>query len=527
MGELFMKLLIHLFQHLIPVSLIGAFGLIFISSTLPTQTNRIDGFGVDLVGAPPLTMESVDSQLNAIQQSGSKYVRIEMNWSMIESSPDVYNWSASVPLDLFFTSAKAREIKAVAVVTGGPLYLTSNGGALDQKSLGERWSKFIQAAVDHFGEQVDIWEIGYQVNSTNGMSSFLTPASPQAFIQPDPIFFSKLLRSASKIIKNADPNNEVWMGSLVSATAGNCAMNPLTFVLEINGAKGWNSINALSYQPKRGGAAPELPSTSGVNPACGSALPVDPGNLSTEVQALQELARQLGGKPVYITGLSWNQEELIRLQSNRTIEIGLVEADMLVRGSVMLMAKNLIPLIFWQADLPNQPSARIALTNLGSVIDNAKSIGQAQGQSGAVHEYRFQKGADIKVVAWRTQDGDTPQPVNLGGLAPGQLMAFPINVGSLSNGLGTPIAVDATGNAIVMLNERPVLFLGKLGSWENQLQSSMSDRLDIWKNEIQKTVKHLLNDQKAAFLRMLENLFNQAKESAVDWGEQKIDELLN
>jgi hypothetical protein len=40
-------------------------------------------------------------------------------------------------------------------------------------------------------------------------------------------------------------------------------------------------------------------------------------------------------------------------------------------------------------------------------------------------------------------------------------------------------------------------------------------------------VRHGLNDAKAAFIDMLEELFNQAKDKAVEWGEEQIDELLN
>jgi hypothetical protein len=36
-----------------------------------------------------------------------------------------------------------------------------------------------------------------------------------------------------------------------------------------------------------------------------------------------------------------------------------------------------------------------------------------------------------------------------------------------------------------------------------------------------------MNDLKLAFLQMIENLFNQAKDNAVQWGEEKLNEILN
>lgn len=512
-----MKLISFIFRHFIPIGLLTGVGLIVFNASTPPPSSRIDGIGIDLLSSPPLSQGAVEEQLNAIQQAGSEYVRIEVNWTYIETSQDNYDWSNVMPLDLFFNSAQSRGLKSVAVVTGIPLYLSSSDTLVDQETIGLRWEKFIQAAVVHFGEQVNIWQIGDQINSTIGSRSLA---------QSDPALYAKMLRSASKIIKNADSNDKVWMGSVVSAAAENCAVNPLTFLLEMNAAKAWNAADGVAYQPQRGPTAPENPSNI-VNQNCSSTVTVNSSSIVTEVQSVQDLARQLGGKPVYITGLVWSQEDLIPLQANRAIDLNTLQSDMLVRASVMLTGANSIPIVFWQIDPLSQPQSMTGLTNLSALLNDSKSLGQIQGQSGSVQEFRFQKGADINLLAWRMQDGDSPQQVVFSGLAAGKMSAYAADASSLDAAVGTAVEVDDSGSTTILLNERPVIILGKAGGWDNQIKAAISDQVDIWRIGIQQSIAESLNQLKAAFLQWLEDLFNKAKDSAVDWGEAKINEILN
>jgi hypothetical protein len=510
-----MKLFHFIFKNIIPIGLLTGAGLFVFNAAVPVTSSRMEGIGVDLLSSPPLSQQLVDAQLNAIQQAGAEYVRIEVNWTLIESSADVYDWSNVMPLDYFFSSAKTRGLKSVAVVTGFPVYLT---GVPDQQTVGARWEKFIQATVDHFGSEVSIWQIGDQINSSVGSRSLA---------QGDPAFYTNMLRSASKIIKRADANNQVWLGSLVSATASTCVMNPLTFLLEINGGKGWNSADVITYQPERGAVAPENPAVAVVNPKCGSSMAADSISLTSEVQAVQDLARQLGGKPVNITGLVWSPEDLTPLSKDRLIDVNTLQSDLLVRGSIMMMSGNAIPLVFWQVDPISQLPSMNSLRNLDSVLVQSKALGQTQGASGSVQEYRFQKGAEISAFTWRTRDGDNPQPVSYSGLAAGTMTAFAADAVSLESSTGTPVKVDDAGNTMIMVNERPVILTGKTGGLDAQIKAGVSDQLDMWKDDIHNSISGFINDQKTALVNWIGSLFVQAKDSAVDWGSDQINGLLN
>ncbi len=521
-----MSLLARFIQGFIPIGLIAGIGLASISAFGPAEQSRIKGFGVDLAGRMPANSENTEFSLVNIQSSSASFVRVALNWSEIEYAQDTYNWNAVRPLDQLIASAYEKELTIVAVLTGGPTYLASSGGTVDRVAFGERWEKFVGAAVGHYGEMINVWEIGEDINTPSSQAGMLMPSTPGAALQPDPVFYTKLLRSAAKIITRADPNDDVWVGSLVSPSAGDCAVNPLTYLLEIHGARGWNSADAISYQPAWGGAAPEF-NAPGISSACASTVTTNASSMIGDIRSVQELARQLGGMPVYITSLGWNASDLAVLAGNRSIQYAQVEADMLVRASISLMGADSVKLIFWNTDVTPQTSTANALRNLANALDTAKSIGQIQGTTGSVQEFRFQKGGNLKSFLWRTQDGDNGVPVSVTNLHPGSFLAYGVDMVVLTNKTGIPVPVDSSGTAVLGLNERPVLLTGKVGDLGAQAQSAITDQLEIWQMQIGELIRQGLNNAKAAFMDMLEELFNQAKDRAVEWGEEQIDDLLN
>ncbi len=520
-----MDLIFRFVRHFIPISLIAGFGIFSVTAMGGSDQSRIMGFGVNLADSMPASVETSESLLSSIQSAGANYVRIELDWREIETTADTYDWNQYKPLDLIVNSAFSRDINIVAVLTGGPVYLAGNGNPIDQAAFGDRWEKFVTAAIGHYGEMVKYWEIGKGINTSSSQAGMLLPASPGAGLQPDPVFYTKLLRSASKIINKVDPNDEIWIGSLVNPSSGYCAMNPLNFLLEIHGARGWNSADAISYQPSWGATVPENPASS--NPACSSSVTTESSSMTSDVHSVQELARQLGGKPVYITSLGWNTGELGALAANRNISLAQVEADMLTRASISLMGLDTVPLIFWSTDITPQTATATTLSNLNSQLDNSKAIGQVQGSTGNVHEYRFKKGSNLKVFIWRSIEGDAGTSVSIGNLPASSYVAYAADTQVLNNTMGTAIKVESDGTTVLGLNERPMFLLGKVGDIGEQAKSAIADQMDMWRIQFGELLKQWLNEAKASFIKMFEDFVTKAKDNAVEWGEEQINELLN
>jgi len=475
---------------------------------------------------PALTVENVEKMMNRVAKTGAIYIRQEINWSLVETSADVYDWSAVVPLDLLVAAASARDMKIVAVLTGGPTYLADSGQPVDRSAVRERWVKFVRAAVEHFGEQVDIWEIGSAVNSSYALTPLLAPLSPDQAISPSAAFYSKLVSDAADMIKGVDPNDQVWLGTLTGLYDPSCAINPLTFILEMNANKIWNDFDAILYQPAQGSAAPENPSSDAINSACASNLVTKPASLTEEIRAVQELARQLGGKPVLVSGLGWGSVELSTLSANRVISPDQVEADMLVRASAALMSQNAIPIIFWNSDIVTNRSAQRAFTNLQHSLEKTKPLGRVRAEDSTVHEYHFRKGGQQLIIAWHAQDGDTEYQTVLNVSDLPSLTAWAADAKSLSRENGHGIPAEGIEKIPVTLTERPVIYSGRTGDLILNIQYTIEDQVELAQLELSRLTKRWINEAKKEFVKLLEKELDQAKDSALEWGEDKIDEIL-
>lgn len=521
-----MRFFHHLFLRILPLGLIAGFIALMISSGGTLASGRIEALNLTSGPGAGYNNGSFDSASAAQQNSGVEYVRENIDWSKVETTAGSYDWNSWRPLDAIFTSEKENGFKIIAVLDGAPAYLAATTSVDDSSDLLVAWANFVQAAVNQFGDRVDVWEIGSRVNSNTGMSSFLLPSSPDSVTTPNIQVYGQLVKVAAKIISKSDPNDEVWMGSLVSAFSSSCAVNPLTFLLEMNATKAWTSIDSIEYRPERGAVAPEA-AVSEAKSACASSLPAGATTLAGELTSVTDLARQLGGKTVRIEGLGWSGDELVALSAGRSISADQVAADYFTRASVIAYSGGKVTSIFWRGDASTTSSVTAALANLNSVLDGAKYVGQFQGQTGSVYEYRFQKGSKWIIIAWRAADGDNPIPVTLSGLQTGSLTAFAVDAPAFTSANGTAISVDDSGNAIVMLNERPVVFVGYTSDINLATKEEVNNRLEIWKYGVQSAVKRGMNDAKAAMIQAMENMFDSAKDKVIQWGEDKLDELLN
>jgi hypothetical protein len=97
----------------------------------------------------------------------------------------------------------------------------------------------------------------------------------------------------------------------------------------------------------------------------------------------------------------------------------------------------------------------------------------------------------------------------------------------LNNTTGIAIKVADDDTTVVGLNERPVLLLGKIGDVGEQIKGSIADQLDMWRIQLGELLKHWLNEAKTSLIQMFEELFDKAKENAIEWGEEQINDLLN
>lgn len=199
---------------------------------------------------------------------------------------------------------------------------------------------------------------------------------------------------------------------------------------------------------------------------------------------------------------------------------------MLGRASVILMARNSIPAVFWRTDITENPSSYNAIKNLQNTLSKSRPLGQSQGMEGSIHEYRFGEGGKTVIVAWNTVDGDDAVPASLSVEHFKRLEAWAIDTPDITHEYALQIKVDDAGTAIVLLNERPVIFTGRTSDIAESVRASIHDQVELWGEEVQESLAHVANNLKSEMMGLLEQWFDQAKEEAINWGEEKLDELL-
>ena len=402
----------------------------------------------------------------------------------------------------------------------------SGGVPLTGSPLVTAGKNLLAAAVGHYGEMINTGKLAMTLTPPLARLACSCPPHPEPLLQPDPVFYTKLLRSAAKIITRADPNDEVWIGSLVSPSAWDCAVNPLTFLLEIHGARGWNSADAISYQPDWGSHAPNS-TTSAISP-CTSTVTTNVPH-GGDIRSVQELARQLGGMPVYITSLGWNAtDDLAFLAANRSIQYfpggsRYAGARQHQPDGARLRPAHFLEYRYYPADLHRQ-----CLAQPGSYWRPPSPSGRSREQPDLYRNFVFEKAPTSRYSSGAPWMATPGIPVSITNLPSNSYIAYGVDMLVLNNTTGTcnPGCCGRV-RASSVLNERPVFLLGKVGDLGDQAQSAITDQLEIWQIQIGELINHWLNEAKASFMDMLEELFNQAKDKAVEWGEEQIDELLN
>ncbi|MFQ5615180.1 MAG: phosphodiester glycosidase family protein [Anaerolineales bacterium] len=543
--------------------------------------NTVDGFGI---GSPHLrvNIETIAPWLDKQQQMGLQFSRGDIPWELVE--PDLGNWqwrgaSPSFNFDQLLTQYRRRDIQMLAILDYGPRFLKgdpANNDLVDSQKLLEYWRGYVRQVVQEFGDRIDYWEVGNEMNSRKFWGKVVVEQDrpcppkvdgqpprdelcPDGLAEPDPALYAQMLIIAYEEIKAHDPDDVVILGGLVTLTDADCATNPFDYLYRLNAANPavWGAMDAVALHPYWGAHPPEAVINRGKahNPNTGACLPSQEAkrSLIEEVRAFRDLTAVYGEKPVWITEIGWSEAELNNPYRPNS-QPDEIEADYLIRTYVPLLSEPGVEAVIWytQVDDPNDPSGKFALgelgqralSNLSALLQGSQPLGQFQGQDDEwnagddVFEYRFEKDGQLIIVVWKAQGALDERDVRLENLDVTSFRRYPLDTASLSPASGQELTVADDGTlTLLSLNERPVFLVSEKLNWwdtfwqgiQNSIQTwwqEQQDNFTDWTQEQRDKIAAWWQDQMENIQRQVHTWWEDVQRKAMEEAEKQVEDLV-
>lgn len=213
--------------------------------TLRTQTT----FGVQMYGATSSGVKTFPSLI----ESGTSWVRVEVNWKDIEpnnTTPANYSFSST---DSHLAAAKDGCMNMVATVLRAPSWAaTSTDGVIDKVAMSE-FAELVGALAERYDGDgvndapgspvVNFWEL---YNEPDG-----SPLPNRKTWGGDPAKYAEMLKAAYPAIKAANPNAQVLFGGIAyddfSDQGGHFERLFLDNVLQAGGGSYFDIMNFHVY----------------------------------------------------------------------------------------------------------------------------------------------------------------------------------------------------------------------------------------------------------------------------------------
>ncbi len=528
--------------------------IIFILSSFIKPKDEVKQTQLDSIGMGSSThlRVGIDGLAGAYEQVDAMnihWVREEIPWSEVQQIPGEFSWRYGYgatyrDFSNMLLLAEKNNINVVAVLSTGPVFLPHQypDQPVNGDELVKYWQAYVQAVVDRYGNQIDYWEIGNEMNNPVEWGKVMFPTSPGAEIQPEPFLYARMLTTAYKIIKNKDKSDLVILGGLYNSPTSNCKTSPIWFLNELNVAGAWNNFDVIALHPFWQNNPPEAwmprgPSLNVENGKCQEDLPIQ-SNLIGEIRKIREFSNSISAKPIWITELGWREDWLSTLSSNTDFSTDQMEANFVVRSLVPLISEPGVRKIFWYSlyEDPSNPGYSLGpqgqqvLKNLGRLLGDARSLGQFQQfsdigspQDFGIYEYRFRKEGRTILFAWTASGADTPYPVTFTDLPGKKYRAYAAESTNLSLDAGMALEVQSDQSLTIYINEFPVILIQENPNWFASIEHRFNDGLSNWWDNKQDSLNSWLGNQISLLSGKMLDIAEKSFFNLVNWAVDGLE----
>lgn len=532
------KILLKLSVVIIIIVLISS----FISPSNAISPTSLDSIGVGTSLHLSEGIDTLAASYDSLANMNIRWVREEFPWSEIEQTPGEYNWSYTkgdkfIDFDSMLALAARSQLKILAVLDGGPLYLPHvyPDQPIDADLLIQHWSTYVQAIVDRYGDQIDYWEIGNEMNNPEEWGKVMFPTITDAAVSPSPFLYARMLTIASKIIKKDNPRDTIVLGGLYNSPDSDCSTSPLAFLAEIANAGAWDTFDVVGLHPYWQNNPPEVwmprgPSYDVENGHCLTNQPVE-SNLLGEIRQVNELTKQLQTKPIWVTELAWQEDWLVSIANQKGLSANEMQANFIIRSIVPLLSEDNVQKIFWNTSASDNqlqsvqlhPEGQIALRNIARLLGGARPLGQFQPLSDlgspqelGIFDYRFRKEGRTIIIAWAANGGNQPYQITLADLPGKKFRAYALDAIDLSLKGGMALTIKKDNSLTIYVNENPAFLIQENPSIFSSLKYRIEDGTARKTASIQTGIDSWVRLQKKGL-----------SEKALQWAEDNLFTFLN
>ncbi len=215
---------------------------------------RIGGSPGATLGA--LSAGDLDRELTLARNAGMFAIRVDIDWSSIESVRGRFNWTNT---DRILTAIVSHGMCPLGIIGYTPAWARVPAAAMDSHSRPsnpDTYAAFVATVVTRYRDHMNLWEVWNEPN----IVGFFKPS-------PDVAAYSALLRAAYPKIKQLQPGSTVLSGGLAPAADNGVNIDPTTYLSELYRLGANAYFDAFNLHPYTYPALPNDPSTAGWNTA--------------------------------------------------------------------------------------------------------------------------------------------------------------------------------------------------------------------------------------------------------------------
>ena len=204
-----------------------------------------------------LSDANLHRELGVMRSAGAGRLRIDVDWSAVESRPGVLDWTNT---DRVVRAAERHGLQVLGIVTYSPRWAqaasvpagTTHGAPADPAVF----ARFASRAAARYAGRITTWEVWNEPN----LSTFWAP-------RPNASAYGRLLVATAAAIRASAPGAAVLTGGLAPATdkADGSQISPVTFVSRLYVSGAAKTADAVAVHPYSFPAMPTDTSTSSWN----------------------------------------------------------------------------------------------------------------------------------------------------------------------------------------------------------------------------------------------------------------------